>query len=115
MLNKELEENCFSTVEYFQLKSINLPDPYEKAIQHTEVMKQDIHKANAEKNKMKIELETKVKKTEIASHIKVVNANGTAQAMVNKNVAEMTSFYKVQKSQAKALGEVKEALKLNDK
>ena len=45
-LNKTFAEECFSTVDYYQLKSIDLPDEYEKAIQETEVKKQDIHKAN---------------------------------------------------------------------
>ena len=60
-LNATFANECFSTVEYFQLKSIDLPDDYERAIQQTEVMKQDIHKAGAEKEKMQIELQTKVK------------------------------------------------------
>lgn len=51
-LNATFANECFATVEYFQLKSIDLPDEYEKAIQQTEVMKQDIHKSEAEKEKM---------------------------------------------------------------
>ena len=66
-LNATFAEECFATVEYFQLKSIDLPDAYEKAIQETEVKKQDIIKAQAEKDKVAIELETKVKQAEIAS------------------------------------------------
>ena len=38
-LNKTFAEECYATVDYFQLKSIDLPDEYEKAIQQTEVMK----------------------------------------------------------------------------
>jgi len=66
-LNKTFAEECFSTVDYYQLKSIDLPDEYEKAIQETEVKKQDIHKAEAEKLKMQIEMETKVKQATIAA------------------------------------------------
>lgn len=77
-------------------------------------MKQDIQKASAEKKKVQIELDTKVKKTEIASEMKVIVAEGEANAIVNRNIAEMDSFYFVQLSQAKALGEVKNALNLSD-
>ena len=50
-LNETFSQYCYSTVDYFQLKSIDLPDPYESAIQDTEVKRQDIHKADAEKQK----------------------------------------------------------------
>ena len=70
-LNKTFAEECFSTVEYFQLKSIDLPDEYEKAIQETEVKKQDIIKAQAEKEKVAIELETQIKQATIASEIQI--------------------------------------------
>ena len=77
-LNATFAEECFATVDYFQLKSIDLPDDYEKAIQITEVMKQDIHKAQAEKEKMVIELQTKVKQAQINSKVKINKAEGDA-------------------------------------
>jgi predicted phage-related endonuclease len=86
-----------ATVEYFQLKNIDLPDQYEKAIQETEVMKQDIHKAEAEKSKMQIELETKVKQAQISSETRVQKAEGEASAMVQENKAQTESFYKVRR------------------
>jgi hypothetical protein len=75
-LNKEFTTNCFSTIDFFQLRSgshlhliyfpmnsffeylVDLPDKFEEAIQQTEVKKQEIQRAYAEKNKTSVELET---------------------------------------------------------
>lgn len=50
-LNERLQRDVFVEVVFFQLKSVNLPDDYENAIQATEVTKQGILKAKAEKLK----------------------------------------------------------------
>ena len=113
-LNATFAEECFATVEYFQLKSIDLPDAYEKAIQETEVKKQDIIKAQAEKDKVAIELETKVKQAEIASQIQVNQAQGEADASVVENVATAKAFYDVQTQQATSLAGVKQSLGLTN-
>jgi regulator of protease activity HflC (stomatin/prohibitin superfamily) len=98
-LNSSFYQFCFSTVEYFQLKSIDLPDKYEIAIQETEVKRQDIHKAEAEKSKMQIELETRVQQAQIASNVNINAAKGSGE-----------SFYRVQYQQAASLAEIKNAL-----
>jgi len=90
-------------VDYFQLKSIDLPDKYEVAIQETEVMRQDIHKAEAEKAKMQIELETTILQAQIASNINI-----------NKAEANGQSFYKIQYQQAASLKTIKDALGLSN-
>uniref|UniRef100_A0A7S3N9L6 Band 7 domain-containing protein n=1 Tax=Euplotes harpa TaxID=151035 RepID=A0A7S3N9L6_9SPIT len=112
-LNTTFSEYCFSTVDYFQLKSIDLPDKYEIAIQETEVKRQDIHKAEAEKQKMQIELETKIMQAEIASNININKAEGDASTLLQANLATSESFYKIQNQQALALAEVKRALGLS--
>ena len=57
-LNKHYETQCFSTIDFFQLRGVDLPDKFENAIQLTEVKKQEIQRANAEKSKTLIELQT---------------------------------------------------------
>lgn len=47
-LNSRLQKDVYVEVVFFQLKSVNLPDDYENAIQATEVTKQGILKAQAE-------------------------------------------------------------------
>ena len=111
-LNSTFADQCFATVDYFQLKSIDLPDPYERAIQETEVKRQDIHRAAAEKMRIQIELETKVKQAEIASNVNINQAQGQASVLLQSNFATSESFYKIQYQQAFSLAEVKTALGL---
>ena len=113
-LNATFSEYWFSTVDYFQLKSIDLPDPYEIAIQETEVKRQDIHKAEAEKAKTAIELETKIMQAKISSNITVNKAMGDASSLLQSNVANTESFYKIQIQQATALAAVKKSLGLTN-
>lgn len=113
-LNETFSEFWFSTVDYFQLKSIDLPDPYEIAIQETEVKRQDIHKAEAEKQKVAIELETKIKQAQISSSITTNKAQGDASSLLQSNVATSESFYKIQLQQANALAAVKKSLGLSN-
>lgn len=113
-LNQTFAQYCYATVDYFQLKSIDLPDKYEVAIQETEVKRQDIHKAEAEKSKMTIELETKIKQAEIASNININKAQGQASVLVQSNAATAESFYKIQQQQATALAQVKRTLGLSN-
>lgn len=101
-------------MDYFQLKSIDLPDKYEIAIQETEVKRQDIHKSEAEKMKMEIELETRIKQAEISSNIILNKAQGEASVLLQSNVATSESFYKIQSQQANSLSEVKNALGLSN-
>ena len=56
-LNDRLRKDVFVEVVFFQLKSVNLPDDYENAIQATEVTKQGILKAKAEKLKNQVTLD----------------------------------------------------------
>ena len=41
-LNSTYAAKCFSTIDYFQLRSVDLPNEYESAIEQTEVKRQDI-------------------------------------------------------------------------
>ena len=98
-LNGTFAQYCYATVDYFQLKSIDLPDKYEMAIQETETMKQDIHKADAEKQKMAVELQTKIMQAQISSNVNINQAEASGQ-----------SFFKIQTQQAQSLAEIKRTL-----
>merc|ERR1719350_1909499 len=45
-LKKDFEDKLHSTIFSFQLRTVNLPDEFEKAIQNTEVQKQAQVRAN---------------------------------------------------------------------
>jgi hypothetical protein len=68
MFKKELYSNC----EFFQLRSVDLPNDFENAIWSSEVKKQEIVKAYAQKNKTEVELET-LKMTALYSREVVLN------------------------------------------
>ena len=60
-------------MQFFQLRSVGLPAPFENAIQLSEVKKQDIKKAEAELNKVKIEIDTKIKSALFQKNVTIVN------------------------------------------
>jgi len=100
-------------VEFFQLKSIDLPDPYELEIQNTEIKRQDIHKAEAERLQMVIGLETKILQAEISSYVNINRAEGNASVWLQSNLANSEGFYKMQVQQATSLADVKTSLNLS--
>lgn len=51
ILDKRLQRDLNVEVVFFQLRSIDLPDAYEQSIQNTEVTKQGILRAEAERVK----------------------------------------------------------------
>jgi len=55
------------------LRSVGLPSPFENAIQQSEVKKQDIKKADAELNKVKVEVDTRMKSANFQKTVTIVN------------------------------------------
>eukprot|EP01017_Pseudomicrothorax_dubius_P019405 TRINITY_DN2133_c0_g1_i2.p1 TRINITY_DN2133_c0_g1~~TRINITY_DN2133_c0_g1_i2.p1 ORF type:complete len:293 (-),score=92.04 TRINITY_DN2133_c0_g1_i2:68-946(-) len=113
-LNDEFKKHCYATIDFFQLRSVDLPKDFENAIQLSEVKKQDIIKAYAEKNKTEVELQTKVKVAELQKNVTVNIAQGEAQALLTQNVADAESFKIVQESQSKSYKAFKEGLKMSN-
>lgn len=71
-LNKRFSEACFSNIQFLQLRSVDLPEAFEQSIQESEVKKQDIKKAEAELNKVKIEMDTIIKAAEFQKDVTIV-------------------------------------------
>jgi len=91
-LDSHFKSNCFSNIEFFQLRSVDLPDKFEDAIQLSEVKKQDIRKAQAEKEKMVVELETLKIKSEYQKNVTINLAQGEANSILAQNKADVDSF-----------------------
>ena len=53
---------------------MDLPDLFEQSIQLSEVKKQDIQNATAELNKVRIEMDTKIKSAEFQKDVAIVNS-----------------------------------------
>mmetsp|Transcript_25395 Transcript_25395/g.22423 ORF Transcript_25395/g.22423 Transcript_25395/m.22423 type:complete len:206 (+) Transcript_25395:336-953(+) len=112
-LDKTFQRDNFATIDFFQLRSVDLPDKFEDAIQATEVKKQDIEKAKAEKNRAIIELQTLQIQAEFQKNITVNLAEGEASAITAQNKADVDSFKLVQEAQSQAYQALKQKLGLS--
>lgn len=93
-LNNHFNETCYANIEFLQLRRVELPTKFEDAIQDTEVMKQDIQKANAELNKAKVEIETQILTADFHKNATINLAEGEAASIEKNNEAEVESLRK---------------------
>lgn len=101
-------------VVFFQLRSIDLPDLYEDAIEQTEVTKQGILKAEAERQKNLIVQQMYIESTNITKEITINKANGTAEATKLRADANAGTFYNLTTKQAEAYSYLKGNLSLTN-
>lgn len=101
---------CYANVQYLQLRSVDLPNPFEDAIQQTEVKKQDIQKALAELNKVNVEIDTLIKSADYQKNVTINLAIGEAESLLKQNEASVVSFTKVQDSQSNSYAAMKSKL-----
>lgn len=59
-LQTQIKNLTWHEVEFFQLRSLNLPDAFEDEIKNTEVKGQDIFTAEAERERDKVKFTTSV-------------------------------------------------------
>ncbi len=105
---------CLANIQFLQLRSVDLPNLFEEAIQESEVKKQDIKKADAELNKVKIEVDTRIKSAEFQKRVTINIAEGEGQAIIQQNQAETDSLTKTQNAQGDAYKKLKENLGLKN-
>eukprot|EP01015_Nassula_variabilis_P023204 TRINITY_DN4329_c0_g1_i4.p2 TRINITY_DN4329_c0_g1~~TRINITY_DN4329_c0_g1_i4.p2 ORF type:complete len:308 (-),score=28.49 TRINITY_DN4329_c0_g1_i4:122-1045(-) len=113
-LGGNLTECCYSRVDFFQLRQVELPDLFEDSISLSEVKKQEIQKSYAMSNKTQVELDTKFKSASYQKNITINLAEGDAAAIVNVSSANATAFKVVQIAQGERLASMKKALKLDN-
>lgn len=113
-LDLKLGTSVFSNVVFLQLLSVDLPNAFENAIQESEVKKQDIQKAIAELNKVKVEVDTLKKSAFIQKNVTVNYAEGEAEALIKQNEANVLSFTKIQDSQTDSYSKFKSKLALSN-
>jgi len=113
-LNQAYVNKCSSTIDFFQLRAVDLPDKFEDSIQQSEVKKQDIQKAYAELNKTAVELETLRMSAGLQMNVTLNLAQGDAQAVLTQNNATVSSFQLVQGTQSSSYEALKQGLNLNN-
>jgi ribosomal protein L7/L12 len=101
-LDDRLQKDLFTEVVFFQLRSIDLPDPYEQALQNTEVTKQGILRAEAEKIKNNVTQEMRIEVAKIKREVIRNDAEGQSQAKKLVVDAQTFLFQQVQQYQAEA-------------
>lgn len=101
-------------MQYLQLRNVDLPNEFEEAIQLSEVKKQDIQKAMAELNKVKVEIDTLIKSAEYQKNVTINLAKGEAESLLKQNDANIDSMTKVQNSQTEAYSSMKSRLAMNN-
>lgn len=114
-LDTQLSKSCYTNIKFLQLKTVDLPDPFEMAIQQSEVKKQDIQKATAELNRVTVQVDTLVKSAEFQKEVTVNRAQGKASEILTKNVADVESMTKVANMETDAYAQLKTSLLLDNK
>lgn len=113
LLKQEFEDRLYATIFSFQLRSVGLPEEFEKAIQTTEVKKQDVHVAEAEMQSEKVALETQLMQAQRRTKVKKNVAEGFAESVMLENTADIAQY---KATQEKAAESYKAVLKnLDDK
>jgi len=112
-LSKTFNITCHALIEALQLRTVSLPKEFELSIQQTEVKKQDIEKAKAERNKVMVECETRVKEAEFQKNVTINTALGEALRIQMNNKAEVERIIITQLQQADAYVALKQQMKLN--
>merc|ERR1719316_1589056 len=102
LLKADFEERLYATIFSFQLRSDGLPDEFEKAIQKTEVKKQDVHVAEAEQQSTKVALETQLMQAQRRTKVKANKAEGFAQSVMLENAADIEQFTATQEKAAES-------------
>lgn len=91
-LNVRLQKDLFTEVVFFQLRSIDLPDKYELSIQDTEVTKQGILRAEAERTKNNVTQQMYIDVAQIQQSIVKTDAEGQSQARILLTNANTETF-----------------------
>ena len=97
-----------------QLRSVDLPNAFENAIQETEVKKQDINIAKAEQKKVSVEVDTLIKSALFQKNVTINLAEGEAQSILQSNQATVDAYNQVQTSQTQAYSNLKNKLSMKN-
>jgi regulator of protease activity HflC (stomatin/prohibitin superfamily) len=109
-LRADFEERLFATIFSFQLRSVQLPQEFEDAIQETEVMKQDMQVAEAEQSSTRVALETELMKAKRRTRVRANKADASAQSTMLANSADIEQYTLTQHKAADSYAEVLKAL-----
>eukprot|EP00812_Abedinium_dasypus_P009581 NODE_3263_length_809_cov_393.672414.p1 GENE.NODE_3263_length_809_cov_393.672414~~NODE_3263_length_809_cov_393.672414.p1 ORF type:complete len:233 (+),score=87.18 NODE_3263_length_809_cov_393.672414:3-701(+) len=109
-LKKLFSNVAFADIAFFQLRSVSLPSAFEEAIQLTEVKKQDIRTAMAERDIKEVAMTTQVLQAQQEALAIGFKANATAQAKLLNMEAFVQQYNLAQRLQAESFAGLKQKL-----
>eukprot|EP00928_Gymnodinium_smaydae_P074410 TRINITY_DN57464_c0_g1_i1.p1 TRINITY_DN57464_c0_g1~~TRINITY_DN57464_c0_g1_i1.p1 ORF type:complete len:350 (+),score=73.23 TRINITY_DN57464_c0_g1_i1:126-1175(+) len=113
-LQEDFRRHLYASIFSFQLRSVGLPDDFEKSIQLTEVKKQDVHVAEAEQRSTRVALETQLLQAERRVQVRQNKADGYARSVMLANAADIQQFKVTQEKAADSYSGVLKALDSNE-
>ena len=113
-LDEAVSKSVHVNIAFFQLRSIDLPDEYENAIQYTEVTKQEIERALAERNTNLVTQLTKVDVARIERQIQINNAQALAEQRKLNAEAQSKTVFIIRNMQSDAYSTLKKVTKLDN-
>ena len=113
-LSKAFNSSYYASIEFFQLRSVDLPSEFDDAISQTEISKQNISKAYAQYNASIVLMKTQLYQAQYNANITINLAQGAANATVTQAKAQADSFEIVQDAQAEAYKSIKEKLNMTN-
>ena len=109
-LKSQISERTWHDVVYFQLRSLSLPNAFEKEIQNTEVKGQDIHTATAELTRETVKYVTNYEVAKLAVNATVETAYGNGNKTYYEALAEASTIGDVIERQAEGYKSMKSNL-----
>ena len=113
-LIKRVDSATFHLVKFFQLRSISLPDNFEREIQNTEVKKQDILKASAEQARDIVKFETTVEVAKKAVNETIEKAYAAGNKTEQNAKAVQSTIIDVVRKQTESLKNMKSELSFSE-
>ena len=93
---------------------MDLPDPFEDAIQLSEVKKQEIMRAKAARDKSKVEIQTMLITADMNKNVTINIAEGEADAHLKEKKSFSASYNVTEMAMITGYAKLKEALKMQN-
>ena len=90
-LDEEFSKTYFANIPGFQLRSIDLPDSFEDALERAEVARQEIEIAQLNQQSALVQAQTLILEADAAKNRTIINANASAQAFIIQMQAQADS------------------------
>lgn len=99
-LAQDFKDRLYSKIFSFQLRAVGLPQPFEEAIQETEVMKQDVQVATAEQQSAVVAYQTELMQAKRRIEVVANQGEASAESVLLANGADIAQYTAMQERSA---------------